>query len=406
MKCIRVFYIELVFIFSCVNGKAADCEALDVKVYVDDAVTSDRQKEQISQLLSSVASSIPEGSSFDLNLIGSDIEKLASFSIPSDNNDWLDQLKETLSNVRPDENHVISFSKAIDRDLLSFYGVNQYKSKAELVIILVESSTKFDTRHSLIWKKKTVVVILGNGASLDQEKVASHEDHVFVVPELADVENVTESLSKTICKDSKLHCDTDRYSLRRGSKCKNCSENVCSDDIATANTSNTCKTRCPYYKTTREEIKVEPETNYETFVKIQDHKYTTIAAILAVISIILITGVIALVIVIRRNRERIGEGEDTPLQNNQDGAINDRVIDNLPDSVAHQETGEVPATQRMQVQTDEEVGEASGTQHEYEPTDAEVAAASMKNERERAMNETALEPPVYDIHGSADLHPL
>ncbi|XP_060567120.1 uncharacterized protein LOC132725925, partial [Ruditapes philippinarum] len=114
-------------------------------------------------------------------------------------------------------------SEAINNVLASTFSVNQYKNRAEFVILLVTNQTELDAVSPFLEKKKTVVVVLGSSIPNIFKSVASYrEDYLYQVGSFEELKLVIEKIKERIACDSNQYCDTDKYSTKKGSRCKSC----------------------------------------------------------------------------------------------------------------------------------------------------------------------------------------
>jgi hypothetical protein len=89
-------------------------------------------------------------------------------------------------------------SEAINNVLSSTFSLNQYKNRAEFVILLVTNETELDAVSPFLQKKKTVVVVLGSSIPHIFKSVSSREDYLYQVGSVEDLELVIEKIKERI----------------------------------------------------------------------------------------------------------------------------------------------------------------------------------------------------------------
>ncbi|XP_053389174.1 uncharacterized protein LOC128552176 [Mercenaria mercenaria] len=245
-KCL-IMKVTLLFMFLlCGSNKAFEStkcifEPVKLSIFKEGTSNVDVDKgNPMDQLAKNISSGVPNESTIFVNSLGDQVVELVSFNKTGLDLSWVEkwsirkevkQFGDTLSAL------------ALNNELNARYSVNQYKSRAEMVILLVSDTSKLDAVPSLLAKKKTFVVVFGSSIPNIYNSTASREDHLYLVRSKDELEAVTVRILEQLACDSRFYCDTDMYSVKKGSRCKTCSI-TCGDDLTKR--TKTCETRCPF----------------------------------------------------------------------------------------------------------------------------------------------------------------
>ncbi|XP_053388908.1 uncharacterized protein LOC128551963 isoform X2 [Mercenaria mercenaria] len=290
--------VQIILLFLCgsVSLESPKCsfEPVKLSIFRDGTSNVDVDIEnQMDHLAKNITSGVPNESTIFVNSLGDQVVELVSFNKTGLDLSWVKkwsirkevkQFGDTLSAL------------ALSNELNARYSVNQYKSRAEMVILLVSDTSKLDALPSLLAKKKTFVVVFGSSIPNIYNSTASREDHLYLVRNKDELEAVTVRILEQLACDSRFYCDTDMYSLKKGSRCKNCSV-PCGDDLTKR--TKTCETRCPFIRRTssKEDLEQKPSMSpvAEVDTVIEDNKEVVVAVVIGVFCVfcgLLIFGIV------------------------------------------------------------------------------------------------------------------
>ncbi|XP_060589354.1 uncharacterized protein LOC132744608 [Ruditapes philippinarum] len=200
--------------------KGCDPEPVDALFFIHGTSMAGNQRNVTEQLVRDITSSLHKDSKKNFYLLTDTAKELVVDSNLSEDTVINKIFAEDIKSVT--ESTTIS-SEAINNVLASTFSVNQYKNRAEFVILLVTNQTELDAVSPFLEKKKTVVVVLGSSIPNIFKSVASYrEDYLYQVGSFEDLEMVIGKIKERIACDSNKYCDTDTYSTKKGSRCKSC----------------------------------------------------------------------------------------------------------------------------------------------------------------------------------------
>ncbi|XP_045193945.2 uncharacterized protein LOC123549701 [Mercenaria mercenaria] len=266
------YIVVLLCYFTFTNSLDSGCETINGILFFDKSIRSkEEQLQQALRIWKHVKNGLPENSEIDLNNIGKEVEHISSV-LHHNNDGWLDKLNE--HSLDAIDTYGTIPSHVIERKINSYFSASKYKLVAEIVVLFVSSSTSLDNIPLSLLKKKTIVVVFGDSASQQWKTVSSRDDHLFLVNRTENLGTISERLINAACIDSSYYCDTDQYSTKKGAKCKDCIGNACSKN-PTEEISNTCKSRCPFFRRTVPEKAVITHDfikENERTARVPDHK--------------------------------------------------------------------------------------------------------------------------------------
>lgn len=161
-----------------------------------------KERQQLEQIATHVISSVADGSSVFISSVGDRIDEIGTINQQYADLDLSVKLQE-FDMVQ--FGHTIS-SSLIEEEINTRFSVNDYKKRAELLLLFVSDKTKFDEVSEHIMKKKTFVVVFGTSIPAVYRDLASREDHIYLVGSGDHLIDVTHSLvNQTFCGELFIH---------------------------------------------------------------------------------------------------------------------------------------------------------------------------------------------------------
>lgn len=135
-------------------------------------------KDAAEQILSNIIPNLADGSRVYINAIGENfLSEIVSFDTPFDKMSLL----ETLRNYDVAQSSYSVNLNLVDEELGLHFSVNEYRRKAELVLVLVNAKTETTGNARLLYKKKTSIGVIGDYIPSRYIAMASNESHVHLI---------------------------------------------------------------------------------------------------------------------------------------------------------------------------------------------------------------------------------
>lgn len=289
------------------------CVPQKINAHIALANIDEKQLEVVDELIKNITARQAINSNFSLSVLGGDYTHIGKFTSPVPP-DTIRSKVAGIKNYGKERNISVEALSAFAN-----FPYNEYRTSAEILILIVGNTTVFLGKPITFEKKKTFLIGIGGPVQKSFSEMATGEDHFFWFSSTEDLSIFSAAILDQICEDSKYPCDVDMYKPETSdggqAKCKDCSLVCTKAELESGNCS-----ACPDYPSKQNAENNSERSpavnNTESSPAVNNSDSNKVTVIIAVIAVIIVAvGVLivsSLIWFIRRRRYQLVPKKQDP----------------------------------------------------------------------------------------------